>query len=706
MTQDRNIMLTAVVWTLLSVSACREWERAALVPDAGGADAGAFDPCSIASGALGCECGVRKQCGKGLVCDEASETCREERVCDTVSCDGDRLCQPVGEDGAECRDTCEPGFEANPGNTACDAVAGASCIIGRDASIALACEGRFRTCGEEGGAARCGECYKGHTLVADACRPVRTCEDLACEALFRKCLPPLNHQDADCSECAPGYVQLAGKCVTDTDATCEKGAGGIGDECADLSRYCVAATDDEGARCGECIDGHRFDPETGTCVAVKSCSALGCGLENRGCEETPYPACTGCLAGTVEDSITGECVEILECDDLECPEGTECEPALEGQHAYCYDPHGCEENQIWNPDKGVCVQCPVCGDDEGESNRRWPRLTNGSDRCICATEPGYFFADSMDLKIYPCDKDGDGWIRDDARSPLEKTSADPIRLNARCDLRKVHRFVLENQHGETTAVTLENPALLFEPTVLDDDDLLTAHADTLLGEGDAGRPLLAAELNPLTKACLNHVADFNQNGLADVGERQTGDTGAETWREVTQFLPMTYFVELYNGWYEAQENGGVYHIQEKRVVNASAPFESIAIGQVDDVPEDFWKACPFLDAVAANADPAVPAVGLDFARFEDAKMTLSDQYKCVVVANTSAAVSASGPTYIVKADLDSPCLFSNCRAGETSMSRPPDANPESPEILCDVAEDISSVAIGRVGWVSVDYSVF
>jgi hypothetical protein len=705
MKRERHTILLIIAAALFSISACKV-TRQEIGFDAGEPDAGnEDDPCKATPGDLGCECGEKTSCAKGFVCDDETELCREERVCDTVSCDADQICQPVGDEDAECRDACAPGFEANQQSTACEVVEDASCIIGRDASIALACEDRFRACIDEDDGAQCGECYKGYTLIDDTCRPVRTCDKLNCKKRFRKCLPPRDHQDAECSECEPGYVQEEGKCVTDSKATCEKGDGGIGDECAKLKRYCVAATSDEGARCGECLDGYRLAPETGSCEPIESCKELNCGLESRGCEETPYPACTGCLAGTVEDKVTGECLDIIECDDLDCPEGTVCEPALEGQHAYCYDPHGCDDDQIWNPDKGVCVQCPVCGDDEGESARRWPRLTKGSDRCICATEPGYFFSDSMDLKIYPCDKDGDGWIRAEAKSPMEKAVDDPIRLNARCDLRKVHRFLLENQQGKTKEVVLEKPALLFEPTILDDDELLATQADTFLGEEDDGRELFAAELNPLTKACVNHIADFNQNGIADVREQQTDDTGAETWRDAAQFLPMTYFVELYNGWYEAKEDGGVYHIQEKRVMDEYAPFDSIAIGQVDEAPEDYWKECPFLDEAAKSADPETPAAGMDFARFEDAEMTLSNQYKCVIIVNDPAEESEQRPTNVVKADLDSPCLLSNCWAGETSMSRPPDDNPKSPEILCDAVEDVSSLEIGHVGWVSVDYSV-
>ena len=96
---------------------------------------------------------------------------------------------------------------------------------------------------------------------------------------------------------------------------------------------------------------------------------------------------------------------------------------------------------------------------------------------------------------YPCDDDGDGWIRESARAAL--TSDDPQVLdNARCDLRVVDRFVLENRTvnwfdpstdcvgdaacSQHAVVWLEDPLELYETDRNDDQGLLELDKDVEL----------------------------------------------------------------------------------------------------------------------------------------------------------------------------------------------------------------------------------
>ncbi|MBN2531196.1 MAG: hypothetical protein JXR76_32735 [Deltaproteobacteria bacterium] len=662
------------------------------------------DPCDMAPRAFGCACVQTEQCTSGLLCDNELGQCRTKTLCDSVQCADGMVCQPVDDLTADCRQSCEPGFDVNTSFTACIPRDNGSCIVGREGSISHECDALYRNCRAVEGGARCGECFAGYTREEGVCRPVLTCGELGCVNQFRHCLPAAIHQDAACSECEPGYTQTGGVCVMDQSATCDAGPAGIRNKCQALNRYCVEGIDVSGAWCGECMEGYSQNLETGKCDPVLSCDELNCAAENRACKLDPYAVCTDCLPGTVKNRETGECQEILDCDDIVCPEGTLCEPAIEGMHAYCYDSHGCSENQIWNPAKGVCAQCPVCGDDEGESERRWPRLTKGTDRCICATKPGYFFSDSGGLQIFPCDRDGDGWVRADAKSAMEKDADDPIRLNARCDVHQVQRFVLENQDGLVTEVPLSRAAQLYEPTVLDDDNLLATLADTYYGTSETGRRMFAAELNPLTKACAGLTGDFNLNGIADIREFQRVESEESTWWEVTDFLPMTYFIELYNGWYEPVDDGGVYHIQEKRVPGDNSPFETVSIGLSADSSDESWQQCSLLSTAAA-IDPTVAVVGMDFGRYEAAGMTLSKQFKCVVMDNDFVTDILNEPFVVKKAELVSPCMVSNCWAGKNSMSRPPDANPESPQIQCLAVPDVTVLEMGHVGWLSVDESV-
>ena len=79
----------------------------------------------------------------------------------------------------------------------------------------------------------------------------------------------------------------------------------------------------------------------------------------------------------------------------------------------------------------------------------------------------------------------------------------------------------------------------------------------------------ALALPALSSACVGSgaSADYNANGIEDVDEAQGMDLGPNASIHVP-FIPFTYFVELYRGYYE----NGVYVIEEKsRALDADVP---------------------------------------------------------------------------------------------------------------------------------------
>jgi hypothetical protein len=396
----------------------------------------------------------------------------------------------------------------------------------------------------------------------------------------------------------------------------------------------------------------------------------------------------------IEDRATGECVPLMTCSDLDCPNISVCEPEFDGNPAYCLETHGCSETELWNPLQERCVTCPVCGDDEGESNRRWPVLTKGTNRCICATSPGYFFSDSTDLSIYPCDRDEDGWVRSDARGAMSKSADDPIRINARCNLRRIDRFVVINGKGESHTVQLNNGALLYEPTILDDDEMLQEESENEFGFH--GRRAYAAELNPLTKACAHPSADFNQNGVFDVLETPPDEVYPGLWETPTHFMPMAYFVELYAGWYEEAGDEGVYVISDRRSMgsdNLSSPANGETTSDI----------CPLLEkAQPANEDSDGPIL-TDGESDDDRIQTPTNSFldlpfRCVVITDEVGNISIKG-SRVSPSDIEFPCVLNQCFAKPETVLHPPGPNPWSPEMACKNLNISLDVGDEIAGWI-------
>src|SRR5262249_5203946 len=156
----------------------------------------------------------------------------------------------------------------------------------------------------------------------------------------------------------------------------------------------------------------------------------------------------------------------------------------------------------------------------GSTGNLWPVTSAGA--CICETLPGYYFdASAAARRPRACDADGDGWVENPARDAVYNADV-ALRSNARCSVRKVTAFKLRNERGEERTVTLGELGLstatldLFEPRALDAQIEYDAVSDRTPAYGS--RRFSPKELNPLTKACVDPRADYNQDGLFDIEE--------------------------------------------------------------------------------------------------------------------------------------------------------------------------------------------
>ncbi|MBN2802959.1 MAG: hypothetical protein JXR91_07680 [Deltaproteobacteria bacterium] len=661
--------------------------------------------CSKTPGLPGCPCQFSSECNDGLVCDDEDLICREPVDCLEVDCGTSGICQPFFGSDAICLKTCQPGFEPDSEFTQCVPVTGLSCVRGSSNSIYEECKELLRGCVESNETAQCGDCFFGYVLDNGVCVPQEDCVEAGCSDSNMTCIPAGEGHSAVCDECSPGFVEVDGVCKSDLAASCT-GTGNIKDDCDELYRYCNSGTADSGATCGKCIDGYFENFATGACELETDCETLKCKGSNQICEYLPNATCTDCVEGFVKNIISGICEKALTCDELNCTDGADCEPATKTSDAFCFDNHGCGNDKLWSSKLESCVQCPVCGDDEGEESYRWPELTEGSDRCICTTKDGYFFSDSSDLQVYPCDNDGDGWVRSDARSAIEKPEGSPLKENARCHFRSINRFILENEQGKITEEKLDFPAYLYEPTRLDDDYHIMANPDDFPAYNANSRQFYARELNPLTKACVSRKGDFNNNGISDVTEWQQQLSGTGEWKDVKDFLPFTFFLELNNSWYEDTDKGGAYHIQEKSRFREAFPEDHVPVSYPVDKDGDYWQECTVLADSWFDSSSSVQDLGMDFARNIDAKMNLHSQFKCSIFATVEPKDrETEAQTTITKQEIEEGYYFINsCYVDPVSIeSLSDDTNPWSPQINCFTVDDVENMENGDVAWAAVGY---
>ncbi len=536
------------------------------------------------------------------------------------------------------------------------------------------------------------------------CRVALSCAELAC-VLHQLCQEAASKTDAVClPECELGWFWngAAGTCDAEPPSCLPEAPNSILALCDAQNRECVTGA--SGDTCGDCKATAVLVGEV--CEPRVTCAALNCAAQHRGCEELPNGHCTDCLPGYVEDA--GACRLPLDCGDITCPEY--CVEPAEVADAYCVT-GGCGPQAILGAD-GYCHACPACTNAAaGEAGPYLTELT-GEGRCICATAQGYFWREGLFPGVTPCDADQDGWVRGSAKSAIESTS-NAVRVNARCTLRTIDRFVLESEEGGTYEIPLmpTGTTLALYETDRNDDQVLVDQAvqgGALPAYGAGGRPLLAKELNTLTKACVSGQADFNENGLADVNEWHGNTALSAVQPYLRPFIDYAYFLELHRGWYD----GGAYHIREKsRLDDAPA---GLGVDLVyPPAANDFWRTCSRLRdsdyLTLAAAGRSLP--GLDFARAgADGSgwmgMNHHSQFKCVRVVDARGA--ADPPHWLTPAMMDSDTYKyrpNRCAAVGQSVAPPTgtDAvNPWDATLSCATVAP-STLANGEVLMAAIDY---
>ncbi|MBN2802844.1 MAG: hypothetical protein JXR91_07105 [Deltaproteobacteria bacterium] len=561
-------------------------------------------------------------------------------TCEEIDCESNHMfcSEATAHKDAVCNE-CESGYENIDGVCAIP-----NCDAGAVASMVDACADENRTCDADDTGAACGSCIGGFVENEDGiCKKGLTCDDLICKAYNRICSEGDENRDADCTLCMPGFEENYGVCEPIQGANCNDGeADSILKICDNANRYCMVTSSD--ASCGGCKSGLVEDILSGNCYEPGVCDETVCDAQNRVCSTDDTGLCAGCKKGYAEDPDTGKCRVTLKCSDIKCEDGQICVEAGDTTDALCRK--DCGNSSIWNGRR--CEPCPPC-DSEGEVGR-WPWPT-ASGNCICETEDNYFYSVSADMGPVKCDADSDGWVKESARIAI--TSKDPnVSTNARCTLKSIKQFKLINESLQTRVFSLEEPLELYESDRIDEDFILKAYWKSrgidLYDNGltDENKVVVdASMLNRLTKLCAHPLADYNDNGRADVDEYGDEDLAPVLRSEQKPFNEYSYFLELNSGWYEAPvgaKSYGTYVIAEKS--RGTAPetpeFSKNPVKYAPD-DSDYWRTCR-VDRDAEWATASVP-VGMDFATYDGddssvwAGMHHHSQFKCLVVDSTSGS---------------------------------------------------------------------
>jgi len=627
-----------------------------------------------------------------------------------------------------------------------------TCAAFVSGTITHVCRQQHRLCIEDSAAfpATCGECFAGYIDDAGGCRPVYDCNDLGCVSQFhRHCTPAAAHLDALCGGCLPGYqpVDPGELCSPLEQSNCQPGiAGSILLTCEEKHRGCVEQ--DSSAFCGPCNPAYFDIDGDGLCDEHTGCDSLQCDQAFMLCLPLPAPHCGPCLEGYAPSKETGNCTQLVTCEEMECDNrDKQCMPPSFslGDDAYCYSP--CPDKKVWHINS--CVPCAEECLGPGQTGNLWP-LAALDGECICETLDEYFVPVGGGGSAFPCDKDGDGWVRLTAM-PAVEADDQAVSSNARCAVRRMNGVVLENEGGEKRTVSLAklSPGLgsfviaLFEPDHLDDQTLpefqnLPPYYPSLLSRG---RVLLPPELNSLTKFCVAQ-GDFNGNGLLDVDEWHDPHATLADNPYLETFAAFSYFGELHRGWYEAlsEDNPlvGRYVIREKSRLESAdtgnhVPLQYDALFELDNGAEDPEKV-DWLQQCIVWPNPAFApglanTVTMDFAPFGPEEPSLDfallmpphenqwdgmnhhSQYRCIRLGQPE--VPFKEPHVVPIADLwDDAGLrlqLNRCTSpfgsdGEAQSSPPlgPSKNPSDPIIKCEpISED--QLLEGMVHFAAVRY---
>ena len=462
----------------------------------------------------------------------------------------------------------------------------------------------------------------------ETCRAFLTCTDLDCPSLNRECIEGDSSNDASCDACIDGFTEGSAGCV---EANCVAGSeGSLVESCATEFRSCTDP-DDGVAHCGDCLQSYSENTNQ-QCQAEHSCDAtdLNCLGANRLCAgEAPLQYCGDCIEGTIPSAADPDvCVTPVNCAELDCGDDF-CIEGGPGESASCISP-SCGSQQAYSAFSGGCVDCDVnCSDNDGETGRIWPITPSDSTLCICETANNFFW-DVGDRQAQYCDADGDGWVRSAARVAVE-SSDQALRENARCHVRTIDRFVLQNELKQRKTIYLcqgpepftDDPAQCATPAPLAlfetwrnddqnriDNELNTAPAYQQVG---VGRRFRANEINGLTRACINEGGDFNNNGKADISEWHGMSPGILAPDQATM-LQFSYFIELHRAWYETRPDSAL--IGQYVIAERSRCAEDFVLGYPDG-SDPYWRSCTRSRDVTYDTTDGEngPEFGLDFARW-------------------------------------------------------------------------------------------
>ncbi len=151
-------------------------------------------------------------------------------------------------------------------------------------------------------------------LTTRSCRAKITCSKCA---THQKCeSKPAGSDDVCLEKCDDSYIfdSVNKKCVF-VAPNCQEGRdNSIYEECSLFSKKCIESNGS--ASCGDCLSGFKLVDQT--CVAVKTCENLNCGIEHRNCipgKDAEDAKCGKCF-GEYEESLEGVCqiIENATCD--------------------------------------------------------------------------------------------------------------------------------------------------------------------------------------------------------------------------------------------------------------------------------------------------------------------------------------------------------------------------------------------------------
>ena len=554
--------------------------------------------------------------------------------------------EPGGENGPDCPG--DEGCSCNDEFFPCDV--GLSCVQG----LCSPCQAGGLGCECAGGSCEAGVCDASNT-----CRDVFKCSELECVAQ-QKCLGATATQDAEClAECEQGWVWDSvkqaceqGQANCETDPSAPDYSKSLVPGCQDRNRACAVTAD--GAKCTECVAGHVESAE-GRCEPLVTCDALVC--TGRTCIEatnTSPASCGPCEPGRVP--VNDTTCKLKDCDDITCGQGETCIAASDTEPARC----------MTSSDVCPSEPQPLCTGERGATGRYSPAKSEEQNKCVCETLPGFYL--DANFEIQPCDEDEDGFIREEAFDAIQNRDSgtgDIVRReNARCLLRRITNVELRQEDGQVLRKSAKD--------VFDLDALPLYESQFNDSKSQAmpygtGRDMQARERNSFTKACsedgtTGRSADFNGNNVPDAREWHGIELAAleansqrvnttELLSIYRGYAKLSYFLELYEGWFEASgpsvpnvSQDGTWIIRERRRDGAGSADSELALTYAQG---EHWRQCTRRpDTLASN--PAVShKIGLDFAQYRATSswdaMLHSSQFKCVEVVTAGAYESEQSP---------------------------------------------------------------